>query len=130
MEKKKRTQPKPTHNQRLGKWGEDAAWRYLQEQGVEMLAANVRTQYGEIDLIGSDGGTLVFFEVKTRRTKAYGYPEQSVDKRKQEHMLNSALDYLQSHPEIEGDWRIDVLALEKEARQDLKVTWFKNAVSG
>ena len=63
MEKKKRTQPKQTHNQRLGKWGEDAAWRYLEEQGVEMLAANVRTQYGEIDLIGREGGALVFFEV-------------------------------------------------------------------
>ena len=45
-------------------------------------------------------------------------------------MLNSALDYLQSHPELEGEWRIDVLALEKESHQDLKVTWFKNAVSG
>ena len=130
MEKKERTQPKPGRNQRLGKWGEDAAWRYLEEQGVEMLAANVRTQYGEIDLIGREGGALVFFEVKTRRTKTYGFPEQSVDKRKQEHMLNSALDYLQSHPELEGEWRIDVLALEKESHQDLKVTWFKNAVSG
>ena len=118
------------HNQRLGRWGEEAAKRYLQEQGVEVLAANVRTQYGEIDLLGRADGVLIFFEVKTRRTRTFGYPEQAVDAKKQEHMRNAALDYLQNHPEMEGDWRIDVIAVEKLPNQEMKVTWFKHALSG
>ena len=121
---------KTSHNQRLGRWGEAAAWKYLEGQGVEMLEANVRTQYGEIDLLGREDGVLVFFEVKTRRTQTFGYPEESVNRKKQEHMLNSALDYLQTHPEMEGDWRIDVIAIEKHDKEEDKVTWFKNALSG
>lgn len=130
MEKQKTPQPKRTHNQRLGKWGEDTARQYLEEHGVQVLAANVRTQYGEIDLIGREGNVLVFFEVKTRRTRTFGFPEQAVDSRKQEHMLNCALDYLQAHPEMEGDWRIDVIAVEQMAGRQTKVTWFKYALSG
>ena len=121
---------RPSHNQRLGRWGEKTAWKYLEGQGVEMLAANVRTQYGEIDLLGREDGMLVFFEVKTRQSKAFGYPEQAVNQRKQEHMLNSALDYLQAHPEIDDDWRIDVIAIEKFDKKEEKVTWFKHALSG
>ncbi len=126
MDNRKRT----LDNQRLGRWGEETARCYLEEQGVEVLDANVRTQYGEIDLLGRENGVLVFFEVKTRRTRTFGYPEQAVDARKQEHMRNSALDYLQTHPEMESDWRIDVIAVEKQADQEVKVTWFKHALSG
>lgn len=126
MDNRKKTH----HNQRLGRWGEDTARHYLETQGVEMLAANVRTQYGEIDLLGRAEGVLVFFEVKTRRTRTFGYPEQAVNAKKQEHMRNSALDYLQTHPEMDGDWRIDVIAIEKQVNQEVKVTWFKHALSG
>ncbi len=126
MDKRKRT----LENQKFGRWGEETASEYLQEQGVDMLAANVRTEYGEIDLLGQQDGVLIFFEVKTRRTRTFGYPEQSVDFRKQEHMRNAAQDYMQNHPEIISDWRIDVIAVEKQANKETKVTWFKHALSG
>jgi putative endonuclease len=113
----------------LGDWGERKAREYLTRQGVEVLAGNVRTPYGEIDLIGREEGTLVFFEVKTRRSRSFGFPEQSIRGKKLEHMVNSAAWYLQSNPDIASTWRIDVLALEKLTDQEPKKTWFKNAVS-
>jgi putative endonuclease len=119
-----------THNQYLGRWGEEAARRYLITQGLEIVASNVRTAYGEIDVIAREGDTLVFCEVKTRRTRTFGYPEESVNPRKQEHMRNAALDYLQTQDLLDADWRIDVLAVEKSKDKSVKVTWFKHALSG
>lgn len=117
-------------NKQLGKWGEDAARQYLEEQGIHILAANVRTQFGEIDLIGQHEGSLVFFEVKTRRTRTFGFPEESVTSKKQDHMRQSALDYLQSQDSLEADWRIDVIAIEKQPDKQVRITWFKHALSG
>jgi putative endonuclease len=117
-------------NKRLGSWGEQAASAYLEAQGVAILAANVRTAYGEIDLIGKEDGTLLFCEVKTRRTHTFGFPEESVTPKKQEHMRNSALDYLQTQDLLDADWRIDVLSVERQANRQVKVTWFRNALSG
>jgi putative endonuclease len=113
----------------LGNWGERKAREYLIQQGVEVMAGNVRTPYGEIDLIGREGDILVFFEVKTRRSRTFGFPEQSIRGKKLEHMINSAAWYLQSNPDITSPWRIDVLALEKLNGQEPNITWFKNAVS-
>ncbi len=118
------------NNKALGDWGEQQARKYLTGQGIEVLAGNVRTPYGEIDLIGREEGTLVFFEVKTRRSRTFGFPEQSIQGKKLEHMVNSAAWYLQSNPDIASPWRIDVLALEKLADQEPKITWFKYAISG
>ncbi len=121
---------KNTDNKRLGSWGEAEARRYLEGQGVQVLEGNVRTAYGEIDLVAKEDGTLLFCEVKTRRTQTFGYPEESVNARKQEHMRNSALDYLQTRELLDADWRIDVLSVERQADQQVKVTWFKHALSG
>ena len=56
-----------THNQQVGKWGEDIAVEYLIKRGREVVARNIRTPYGEIDIITKQGGIIVFVEVKTRR---------------------------------------------------------------
>ncbi|MDK2981507.1 MAG: putative endonuclease [Chloroflexota bacterium] len=122
-----------THNQRLGRWGEQAARDYLSAMGLQIVASNVRTAYGEIDVLARQGDTLVFCEVKTRRTRTYGHPEVAVTPRKQEHMRNAALDYLQSNNLLDTPWRIDVLAIEKgprDQKESVKVTWFQNALSG
>jgi putative endonuclease len=122
-----------THNQRLGRWGEDAARQYLLAQGLEIVESNVRTAYGEIDVLARQGDMLVFCEVKTRRTGTFGHPEVAVTPKKQEHMRNAALDYLQTHDLLDNPWRIDVLAIEKDSqdiKNSVKVTWFQNALSG
>ncbi|BBB48740.1 YraN family protein [Pelolinea submarina] len=122
-----------THNQRLGRWGEEAARQYLLAQGLEIVNSNVRTAYGEIDVLARQGEVLVFCEVKTRRTRTFGHPEVAVTPKKQEHMRNAALDYLQTHNLLDSPWRIDVLAIEKDSqdiKNPVKVTWFQNALSG
>ena len=128
-----------------GRWGEAAAEGYLSGKGYRIIARNVRTPYGEIDLIARQEvnllpdessepnfePVLVFVEVKTRRGKLYGPPEVAVNRRKQEHMLASALAYLQSHPELDLDWRVDVVTVQaREGQEEPEFTHFENALSG
>ncbi len=121
-------------NQDLGKWGEELAANYLVDQGYALLASNVRTPYGEIDLI-VEGTTqvehekvLVFVEVKTRRSRSFGPPEESITHKKQEHLVSSALHYLQEHPDIHLDWRVDVIAIQRFAGRSPKIQHFENAI--
>jgi putative endonuclease len=118
-------------NKKLGKWGENKARVYLEEKGIVILGINQRTHYGELDIIGQDNGQVVFFEVKTRRSNSFGFGEEAISKVKQEHLVNSAEEYIQSHPNLGEDWRIDVVVIDGSPT-DLKIfiRWFKNAVSG
>ena len=118
-------------NKKLGKWGEIKARQYLEEKGIVILGINQRTHYGELDIIGQEDGQVVFFEVKTRRSNSFGFGEESVSWAKQEHLVNSAEEYIQGHPDLGEDWRIDVVVIDGSPT-DLKVVirWFKNAVSG
>jgi len=95
----------------LGKWGESKVEVYLEENGMRILARNVRNEYGEIDLIAEDGNMLVFVEVKTATNEKFGFPEVSVNKRKQEKLVDCALAYMQENPNIQTAWRIDVVAV-------------------
>lgn len=113
-------------NQSVGRWGEQAAADYLCEHGYSIVARNVRTPYGEIDVIASREGTTVFVEVKARTSKSYGPPEVAVTPRKQAHMLACATHYSQQN-EIDH-WQIDVIAVERE-RGKVIITHFENAVS-
>ena len=115
-----------TRNQRVGKWGEQAAADYLKGRGYEIVAGNVRTPYGEIDLIAKKEGFLVFVEVKARTSKTFGPPEVAVTPRKQQHMLSCAEHYAQQN-EIDH-WQIDVIAVEQVDGKP-EITHFENAIS-
>ncbi len=80
--------------QSLGRLGEDLACRELQRRGCAILARRFRTRFGEIDVIARDGPTLVFVEVKTRRTAAFGGPTAAVNPAKQRRLVNMARSYL------------------------------------
>ena len=111
----------------IGKWGEQLALQVLKDKGYQIVGQNVRTSYGEIDLIVSDKNTIIFVEVKTRSINSYGYPEESITKNKYLHLHESALSYIQEHPERSEDWRIDVIAIEgDESKPNPKITWFEN----
>ena len=102
-------------SKRFGAWGEDAAASYLTENGFRLLERNYRTKYGELDLIAEEGETLVFLEVKARHGLSYGSPKAAVDARKQEHLRQAALLYLQEHTELaERPLRFDVISIVKE----------------
>ena len=118
--------PAMNHNQIVGKWGEQAAADYLTAHGYEIIGRNLRTPYGEIDLLARSQLDTVFVEVKARTSKALGPPEISVGPRKQAHMIACAQHYAQQN--LIDHWRIDVVAVEKAAGK-IQVTHFQNAVS-
>jgi putative endonuclease len=117
------------YRQRLGKWGETRAEAFLQGKGLVSVAKNIRTHYGEIDLLMKDGDALVFVEVKTRTTLDFGTPEESITPRKKLKMVQSAEAWIQAHPECGSSWRIDVLAIfGRPGDPDPEILWFENAI--
>jgi putative endonuclease len=101
------------HNQTLGRKGEDQAIIYLQNKGYEILATNWRAGHKEIDIIARMANAIVFVEVKTRQTAAFGYPEEFVSIAKQQKVAAAAEEWLlqnQSTPE----YRFDVIAILHE----------------
>ncbi len=113
-------------NQKIGAWGESVAAKYLEVRGHLIIARNVRTPYGEIDIVAEKDGFTIFVEVKTRTSKSLGPPEISVTPRKQEHMLAAAEHYAQEN-EIDH-WQIDVIAVEGKINTRPKITHFENAI--
>jgi putative endonuclease len=115
--------------QTIGRWGESTAADFITQKGYIILGRNIRTPYGEIDLVAQKEGCTVFVEVKTRTTKLFGAPEVAVSKRKQDHMTASAEYYFQNHPDMSGEWRIDVISIETDRRGSSPViTHFENAI--
>lgn len=122
--------------QSLGRWGESLARGFLREKGYTIIARNERTPYGEIDLIAqysSESGiekkeVLVFVEVKTRTSRNFGYPEESITPRKQSNLISASLYYLQEHPEVDMDWRIDVISIERYPHSNPIIHHFENAI--
>ncbi len=84
---------------RLGREGEGQVRRALERRGVEILAANWRCQYGEIDLIAATPAQIRFIEVKTRRSRRYMEAREAVDWGKRQRIILSAECYLMEHPE-------------------------------
>lgn len=118
------------YKQMVGRWGENLAVEFLKEKGFEILGRNVRTAYGELDIIGIYQGVIVFFEVKARTTDEFGMPETSITLQKQQHLIQSAEAYLQTHEELKGDWRVDIIALRgKPGNKNPEIEWFENAIS-
>ena len=122
-----------TPRQSLGQWGEALAARHLIGQGYTILDRNVRTPYGEIDLvvchITRGCPATVFVEVKTRASANLGLPEISITPRKQAHLLNAAQYYLQNHPELEGDWRVDAIAIRRYPDHPPEIVHFENVLT-
>jgi putative endonuclease len=117
-----------SHRQALGYWGENLAAETLTERGYQILARNARTPHGELDLVARQGTITVFIEVKTRTSTAFGLPEESVTPTKQAHLLAAAQHYLQTHPDLDGDWRIDVIAIRRLPNQRPEIVHFENVV--
>lgn len=113
----------------LGKDGERVAKRYLESLGFEFVAENYRYNRAETDLIFKDESKkrLIFIEVKTRRTKTFGEPEESVTEKKQEQILKSAEGFLMTHTEYDDyEKRFDVMAIMIEDGKE-KINHIENA---
>lgn len=104
-----------------GQWGEDAACRYLEAQGQQILARNWRSGHLELDIVSADGTGLHFVEVKTRVAPVSAAPEESVGRDKRQRMVRAARAYLNDDKTLHGGQEIffDVISvvLDGEERQ-------------
>ena len=94
-----------------GRWGEARAAAWYQELGYVVLDRNWRTPTGEIDLIVERDGTVVFSEVKARRTDRYGPPAAAVTAAKQRTIRRVAAEWLNAHDQPRTAIRFDVVAI-------------------
>ncbi len=99
---------------RLGWDGEKAATQYLKQQGMKLLVPRYRCRHGEVDLVMRDGDTLVFVEVKTRKSEEFGDPSEAVTFEKQKHVSKVALDYLRRLRNPEIPVRFDIVEVVVE----------------
>lgn len=105
----------------VGSFYEEAVSAYLKEKGVQIIEKNFRCRMGEIDLIGIDGDTLVFFEIKYRKNNLYGSPLEAVDYRKQKKIISVAKYYL-TYKDVDKYIRFDVIGV-----CDNEIEWIKDA---
>ena len=101
-----------TPEQVAGLAAEDAAARFLERNGLTILARNYRTRLGEIDLIARDGATLVFVEVRMRANERCGGGAESIGWRKRARIEAAARQYL-AHIRREPPCRFDVVTLDR-----------------
>lgn len=107
---------------RHGKLGELAARKHLKKQGMKFLAANFRSERGEIDLVFRDRECLVFVEVKTRSSEEWTRPAAAVDARKRRLLSQTALDYLRrlKNPQVQIRFDIVEVLLADEAVREIR----------
>lgn len=113
---------------KLGNEGERATANYLQARGYHILERNFRCRGGEVDLIALDGATLVFIEVKLRRSLARGAPVEAVTALKQSRVRKAAQVYLTYCGQVFTRTRFDVVCIMKSAK-NADITHLKAAFS-
>ena len=105
-----------SERQRVGRIGESLAADYLAKKGYRILERGWRTREGEIDIIALDKNETVFVEVKTRRSRRYGFPEAGVSRSKLRKMLCAAEQYLNlagaEKYQFLDNYRFDIVAVE------------------
>ena len=108
------------NNISLGKNGEEIAIEYLKKKGYKILDTNKHfSKYCEIDIIALDKETLVFCEVKTRKTNICGSPFEAITKSKYQNIKKGLFFYLQENPNYKN-FRIDAISIILEPKLEIK----------
>lgn len=100
----------------IGEYGERLACEYLTGLGYEVLDRNWRCDQGELDIVARDGDSLVFCEVKTRRSTAFGSPVEAVTPAKAARLRRLAVCWLREHTRHATELRIDVIGVLRPPR--------------
>ena len=111
----------------LGSIGEREAERFLLRNGYIILFRSFTNQFGEIDLIVTDGNSVVFVEVKTRSSDFAGRPDEAVDERKQGQISRVAIAFLRQNGLLESPARFDVISVEWGEHRVAEIRHFENA---
>ena len=101
-----------------GQLGEDLACKALKKSGYRILERNYRCRYGEIDIVAQKHGYLVFVEVRSKTSTAFGTPEESMTAQKKQRLTASAMSYFNSHTGLPENWRVDFVAIDLNAAGD------------
>ncbi len=116
------------NNREFGSVGEEIASSFLEANGIEIVRRNYFTDFGEIDIIGIEKKTIIFIEVKLRKSFKYGKPIESISQKKLERIKNSISIFLSDNKLFDNyDCRFDVICLTYSKENDtFKVDWLKN----
>lgn len=99
-----------------GKFGEQQAALFLQQNGYTLLSVNWRHRHWEVDIIAMDKDVLCFIEVKTRKNTLYGEAATFVDSKKQQNLVQAAEAYLENTMH-DGDIRFDIVSVYTESNK-------------
>ena len=111
------------NNRQFGDMGEEIACKYLVDNGYKILERNVHySRFCELDIVAQYKNTLVFVEVKTRKSETFGTPMEAITKTKYEHIKKGALNYLSEHSS--RNYRIDVIGIT--VKPELKIEHLQN----
>jgi len=119
--------PAAASRQSLGKLGEDLACDELARRGYAILARRYRTRFGEIDIISERAGTVVFVEVKARRTGRFGDAAAAIPFWKRRRIAAMALDYLAWTGRLEARCRFDVVAIDGLGTKEMSLRVIEDA---
>ncbi|TYP59953.1 putative endonuclease [Thermosediminibacter litoriperuensis] len=107
--------------------GENYALNYLKSNKYEIIKVNYRCRYGEIDIIARERNTVVFVEVKTRASEAFGRGMEAVDRNKRKKIRTAALNFLNEYKGPIGDLRFDVIDIRMNSGKLPELVHLKNA---
>jgi putative endonuclease len=110
----------------IGNLGEDIAEDYLIKNGYDILRRNFYSQYGEIDIIAKFDDQIRFIEVKTRTNERFGNPEESVNQKKIECMISTALCYLEEFSTEDQNWHLDLLSIKLKSNSSPEIILFED----
>jgi len=109
---------KNKNNKKLGNDGENTACLFLETKGYKIIEKNYRANRKEIDIIAQKDGYIIFAEVKTRSSKIYGTPSESVNIKKQQNIISAAKQFFlkseNSYSELQP--RFDVIEIYRDSK--------------
>jgi len=109
--------------------GEKLAGDFLKKRGYRIYETNYRCPEGEVDIVARHKDSLVFIEVRSKRSLEFGSPEESITPTKMERLRAVAAHYRQTHNNLPSLWRIDVVAVEIDRKgKPLRIELIENAV--
>jgi putative endonuclease len=112
---------------KTGRLGERLACRFLLAEGYDILVRRAGCRSGEIDLVAFEGDTLVFVEVKTRQSRAYGDPWEFVDWEKQQRLQRAAEEFIARHDLGKYSYRFDIVAVIAPDAKSREIMVYRNA---
>jgi putative endonuclease len=119
------------NKRQTGTLGEKLACDFLYRNGYEIIETNFRCPEGEIDIVARQGDTLVFVEVRTKTSRGYGRPEESITPTKMARLRTAAARYEAAHFNLPESRRIDVIAIEMDTGGMVsRIELIENAVEG